>query len=150
MAKAMPHSEFGFLVLSLFGWIHSCTEIMVLPLWIIARWPRQNCLFFDFCRKSSLCQAAAPWRRQCPTLDLIFWSSLGLVGSTHALKSCFCHCGSLHMDHGKVDPNFLQWRIIWQLSNLKQSDENVSAWTHQLLCMCAWVSHLQHELHTNH
>jgi len=33
-------SEFVFFVLSLFGWIHSCTEIMVLPLWIIAQLPQ--------------------------------------------------------------------------------------------------------------
>jgi len=39
--EVKPNSEFGFLALSWVGWIHSCTEIVLLPLWIVAQQPRQ-------------------------------------------------------------------------------------------------------------
>jgi len=49
MAEVMPHSEFGFLVLSWVSWIHSCTEIMLLPLSISVQWPWQNGSIVEFC-----------------------------------------------------------------------------------------------------
>ena len=52
MAKVMIiHSQFGFLVLSWVGWIHSCTEIMLLPLWIVAQQPRQIWVVFGIFRE---------------------------------------------------------------------------------------------------
>jgi len=37
VAEVVRHSKFGFLVFSWVGWIHACTEIMLLPLWTIAQ-----------------------------------------------------------------------------------------------------------------
>jgi len=44
----MTDSEFGFVLLSWVGWIHSWTEIMLLPLSIVAQWSLQNCDFWLF------------------------------------------------------------------------------------------------------
>jgi len=37
VVELMAHSEFGLVVLSWVGCIHSCTEIMLLPLRIVAQ-----------------------------------------------------------------------------------------------------------------
>jgi len=45
MAEVMLHSEFGSVILSWVGWIHSCNENMLLPLWIDAQREWQNVSF---------------------------------------------------------------------------------------------------------
>jgi len=88
MAKVMAHSEFCFGVLSCVGWIHSCAQITLLPLRIVAQWPRQNRWFLDFTgRLQVLVAPPAPWQRWWPTRNLALGSSLVLVGSIHVLKS---------------------------------------------------------------
>jgi len=116
----MADQEFGFVVLSWVVWIHSCTEIMLLPLWIVAQWGRQIGLLFGFLgAASSLGQPPAQWRRWCPNPNLALWSSLGLVRTIHALKSCCCHCGSLRNGHSKLvcffapfEDSFKSWSAL--------------------------------------
>jgi len=39
IAEVMTHSKFHFWVLSRIFWIHSCSEITLLPLRILSQWP---------------------------------------------------------------------------------------------------------------
>ena len=48
VAEVVPHSKFGFLVFSWVGWIHSCTEIMLLPTRILGQQLPQSGQFWDF------------------------------------------------------------------------------------------------------
>jgi len=71
MAEVMSHSEFGFLILSWVGWIHSCTEIMLLPLWIIAQSPRQIGSFSGFFGRLQV--LVSPWLHDGDDDSLQFW-----------------------------------------------------------------------------
>jgi len=60
MMEVMTHSEFVFLVLSGVGWIHSWTEIMLLPFDRCAMITAKPVIFGFFGTASSLVQPLAP------------------------------------------------------------------------------------------
>jgi len=50
IVEVMTQTQFDFVVIGWVGCVHSCTEIKLLPLWIVAQWLWQIGSFFDFLR----------------------------------------------------------------------------------------------------